>query len=118
MSQSTVDWKAFLLALPGVEAETKWDNDWCACIDHKMVAVGHPVDGPLQTLCFKVDDHRFLELTDRPGVQPAPYLARAKWIRLERLDALPRSELEALLRRAHELLCAKLTKKRRVELGL
>ena len=31
-------------------------------------------------ISFKVDDDRFLELTDRDGIIPAPYLARVKWV--------------------------------------
>ena len=39
-------------------------------------------------MSFKVEDERFLELTDRPGIIPAPYLARAKWIYVENAEAL------------------------------
>jgi predicted DNA-binding protein (MmcQ/YjbR family) len=33
-------------------------------------------------MSIKVDDHRFLEMTDRPQFRPAPYMARAKWVQL------------------------------------
>ena len=59
----------------------------------------------------------FGELTELPGVIPAPYLARAQWIALEREDALPKAEIKRLLRQAYDLVFAKLTKKSRTELG-
>jgi predicted DNA-binding protein (MmcQ/YjbR family) len=68
-------------------------------------------------LSFKVEGERFLELTDRPGFRPAPYLARAQWVTLDDPKAIGRAELEALLRRAYELVVAKLAKKRQRELA-
>lgn len=74
-------------------------------------------DAPAQGFSFKVDDERFLELTDRPGIIPAPYLARAKWVYVT-LDAqLSDDELAALLRRSHELVFAKLTRKLQREIS-
>ena len=55
---------------------------------------------------------------DRPGLVPAPYLARAKWVQLTSLAALGDAELKALLARSHALVCAKLTRADRVRLGL
>jgi predicted DNA-binding protein (MmcQ/YjbR family) len=60
---------------------------------------------------LKVDDDRFLELTDRPGIIPAPYLARARWVAVDSADALSDEEAAQLLRRSYELVFAKLTKK-------
>ena len=69
------------------------------------------------TFCFKVDDDRFLELTDRPGIIPAPYLARAKWIQIKDPKALSREEAIALVTRSHQLVFAKLAKKMQLEIG-
>jgi predicted DNA-binding protein (MmcQ/YjbR family) len=66
---------------------------------------------PAEGMSFKVDDERFLELTDRPGIVPSPYLARAKWVRVESARALSDGEAAALLRRSHALVFAKLTRK-------
>jgi predicted DNA-binding protein (MmcQ/YjbR family) len=62
-------------------------------------------------LAFKTSPEDLGELIERPGIVPAPYLARAKWVALESFAAMPHSELEARLRLAHELVCAKLPKK-------
>jgi predicted DNA-binding protein (MmcQ/YjbR family) len=76
----------------------------------KMFAVTS-LDVPANGMSFKVDDDRFLELTDRPGIIPAPYLARVKWVYVEDKKALSDKEAKALLRRSYELVFAKLTKK-------
>jgi predicted DNA-binding protein (MmcQ/YjbR family) len=52
-------------------------------------------------------------LTERAGVVPAPYLARAKWVALETKDALRDEELSSLLRESYDLVVAKLTKRER-----
>jgi predicted DNA-binding protein (MmcQ/YjbR family) len=58
----------------------------------------------------------FAELTERPGIIPAPYLARAKWIALESRDALSPAELAPLLRSSYDLVVAKLPRKTRESL--
>ena len=65
---------------------------------------------------FKVDDHRFLELTDREGIIPAPYLARAKWVLVQDAKRLGDAELKTLIARSRELVVAKLPKKLQLEL--
>ena len=48
---------------------------------------------------FKADDARFLELTDREGFVPAPYLARAKWVKVDGVSDCPTPRLKQLLTR-------------------
>lgn len=56
-------------------------------------------------------------MTDRPGMIPAPYLARAKWVHVEDATALEDTEAAQLLRRSYELVFGKLTKKLQREMG-
>lgn len=107
----TADW-------PGVSADLKWDDDLCFLVGGKMFCVLSLAGRERGKLSFKVEDARFLELTDRPGFRPAPYLARAHWVRLDDPSVLPRAELEAFVRRAYERVRAKLTKKQQRELGV
>ena len=103
---------------PGVTAEVKWEDDLIFMVGGKMFC-GLAITGPKKgKLAFKVDEHRFLELTDRPGIVPAPYMARAHWISLDDPSVLPAAERDALIRRAWELVAAKLTRKARRELGI
>ena len=103
---------------PGVTAEVKWEDDLIFMVGGKMFC-GLAITGPQKgKLAFKVDEHRFLELTDRAGIVPAPYMARAHWISLDDPSVLPAAERDALIRRAWELVAAKLTRKARRELGI
>jgi len=45
-------------------------------------------------LSVKSTPERFAELTEIPGVIPAPHMGRNHWIALERWDAMRLSEME------------------------
>jgi predicted DNA-binding protein (MmcQ/YjbR family) len=108
--------KALCRTFPGCTEDTKWGADTVFSVGAKMFAVS-TLEVPATNICFKVDDERFLELTDRPGIIPAPYLARAKWVYIENAKALSDKEAAALLRRSYELVFARLTKKLQREIG-
>jgi predicted DNA-binding protein (MmcQ/YjbR family) len=106
-----------LLAWPGTASDVKWQDDLVYTVGGKMFAV-HALRGAhAGSLSFKVEPERFLELTDRDGIEPAPYLARAHWVWLRDPSVLPPHELRTLLQTAYGLIAAKLTKKLRRELG-
>jgi predicted DNA-binding protein (MmcQ/YjbR family) len=102
--------KALCRSFPGCTEDIKWDHDTVFSVGGKMFAVTNAA-GPAEGFSFKVDDERFLELTDRPGIIPAPYLARAKWVYVNAQAGIDDAEVSALLRRSHELIFAKLTRK-------
>jgi len=54
---------------------------------------------------------------ERPGIVPAPYLARAKWISIESEESLTRAELKDMIRESYDLVWAKLPKKARTALA-
>lgn len=102
---------------PGVTRDTKWGVDRVFSVGGKMFAV-MPSDGSEGgRLSCKVADERFLELTDQPGIIPAPYLARAHWISITEPQRVATAELEAFVLDAYTLVRAKLTKKLQAELG-
>ena len=68
-------------------------------------------------LSFKCSPDDFAELTERPGIKPAPYLARAQWVALAKETTMPRRELEGLLRKSYDLVVAKLPKSAAAKLG-
>ncbi|MGH9312733.1 MAG: MmcQ/YjbR family DNA-binding protein [Vicinamibacterales bacterium] len=57
---------------------------------------------------FKCMLQEFTELQERDGIVPAPYLARAHGLALERYDALGDAEFRGLLKQAYELVAAKM----------
>ena len=105
----------FCRALPGVTMDVLWGADDVYKVGGKMFAVM----GPGGTLSFKANDVAFEMLTAEGGPgRPAPYMARAKWVFFDSLEAVPEDDLKAYLRMAHELTAAKLTRKLRQSIGL
>jgi len=106
-----IDWiRKFCLALPGATEQVQWEDDLLFKVGGKMFAVVPLEPAPLW-MSFKCSEEDFAELIEMPGIIPAPYLARAKWVALETESALPRPEIQRLLGQAHTLVLAKLTKK-------
>lgn len=97
-------------SLPGVTEQIQWGDDRVFKIGGKMFACsGLETDS---RYAFKVEDGRFLELTDREGVTPAPYLARAKWVQIDPADCdIPDADLKELVKTSYELVFARLSKK-------
>ena len=67
--------------LPGVTEDIKWGNDLCFLVAGKMFAVVGLGNTPL-TISFKTTEEKFAELTSRPQIIPAPYLAKHHWVYL------------------------------------
>ncbi len=100
---------------PGVVAEIKWESNLVFSVGDKMFAMMS--DGENGRLSFKVADERFLELTDQPGIIPAPYLARAHWVSIDQPQHFSTDALQAFVRDAYGLVRAKLTRKLQATLG-
>jgi predicted DNA-binding protein (MmcQ/YjbR family) len=100
------------LSFPGATEQIQWGDDLLFKVGGKMFAVT-PLEPAKVWISLKACPENFAELTERPGVIPAPYLARAKWISLESADALPDAEIAQLLRESYELVLAKLPRKLR-----
>jgi predicted DNA-binding protein (MmcQ/YjbR family) len=112
-----VDWlRELCLSFPGATEQIQWGYDLVFKVGGKMFAVT-PLEPAPVYLSFKASPENFAELTERPHIIPAPYLARAQWVALETRDAVPREELAGLLRESYELVAAKLPKKLRGSLS-
>jgi predicted DNA-binding protein (MmcQ/YjbR family) len=105
------------LALPGATESVKWGNDLVFQVGGKMFAVAC-LDVSPYLVSFKCSPERFAELMEREGFVPAPYLARAHWVAIERGARTERAELAGWLRDAHAEVAKKLPNKVRQELGL
>jgi predicted DNA-binding protein (MmcQ/YjbR family) len=104
------------LALPGATEQIQWGADLVFKVGGKMFCVANTEAGGV-AMSFKCDDETFATLVEREGIIPAPYLARAKWVALERFDTLPARELTPLVKRSYELVAAKLPKSARARLA-
>jgi|ERR1700692_3689613 predicted DNA-binding protein (MmcQ/YjbR family) len=104
--------RGLCLSFPAVTEHVIWGNDLTFKVAGKMFA--HAVLEPAPVwLSFKTSSDNFYGLTERPGIIPAPYLARAQWVALETKDALSSAELAALVRDSYDIIVAKLPKKTR-----
>lgn len=111
-----IDWnREYCLALPHTTEKVQWGDNLVFKVGGKMYAVV-ALELREQWLGFKCTPEDFATLIERPGIIPAPYLARAHWVSLETGDALPRTEVERLLSQAYSLVFAKLPKKARAGL--
>jgi predicted DNA-binding protein (MmcQ/YjbR family) len=105
------DWlREICLAFPGTTEQIQWGNDLLFKVAGKMFAAT-PLEPAPVFLSFKASPENFAELTERPNIIPAPYLARSQWVALETKDALSSSELATLLRESYDLVVPKLPKK-------
>ena len=103
-------------SLPACTEQIQWGDDRVFKGGGKMFACSGIERNSRYS--FKVDDERFLELSDQRGIVPAPYLARAKWIQIDPSECeLPDEDIEKLLRRSYELVLAKLPKKIRRQIS-
>lgn len=119
---------SFLRDLPAVTVDIKWENNLVYSVGDKMFAVTRVtktctadqpvVDGEdgVPRLSFKTEPGLFDILTQQEGIAPAPYLARYKWVLMERTDVMKADQLCDMLRMAHRLTLEKMSKKKQKEL--
>lgn len=115
--------RAFLLSLPFVKETLQWGNNlvfWVGdkAAGGKMFALINLDGDGRAVMSFAAGPEGSAELQEIDGIFPAPYLARAHWVALERWDVLRKSELEARLRSAREIVEAKLPKRTRDALSM
>jgi len=115
--------RKFLLSLPHVEETMQWGDNlvfWVGdkAIGGKMFALANLGRDGRGVLSFSVGPERYHDLLETDGAFPAPYMARIFWIAIERYDVFSSSELQQLLRNAHQLTFNKLPKRTRDVLAL
>jgi predicted DNA-binding protein (MmcQ/YjbR family) len=110
-----LDWiRKCCLSFPHVTEQVQWEA-LVFKVGGKIIAIA-PLEPSNAVLSFKAAPDDFADLTERPGIIPAPYLARAQWIALESEDALPAAEVKKLLRKSYDLVFAKLPRKTQQQL--
>jgi predicted DNA-binding protein (MmcQ/YjbR family) len=97
------------LSFPGVTEQIQWEA-LLFKVGGKMFAIT-PLEPASVWLSLKTTPELFVELTERLGIIPAPYLARAKWIALESPDAASHKEVSEMLRLSYDLVAEKLPRK-------
>ncbi len=103
--------RRFCLAMPGASESVQWGNEHVYKVAGKMFAIISMDGRRFAGLMFKAAPDSFHILTREPEIIPAPYLARAGWVMMKRLDALPADQVRAYVARSHVLVVEKLPKK-------
>lgn len=114
-----VDFDAFCQSLTCVTNVEQWGGASVWKVGGKIFAIcSHWGPGGHDKISFKCSDLSYVMLCEQPGIIPAPYLARAKWVQVETQGALTDEEIRTYIEGAHTLIAQKLTKKQRKDLGL
>jgi predicted DNA-binding protein (MmcQ/YjbR family) len=101
--------RRFCMSFPHATEIVQWGDNLVFKIAGKMFAV---VDlRPPNDIAFKCDPEKFAELTEREGIIPAPYMARAQWVSVQHHDAVEANELKDLIRNSYEIVKARLPRK-------
>lgn len=101
--------RRYCMSLPHSTESVQWGDHLVFKIAGKIFVIADL--NPPHHIALKCDPEQFAELTEREGIIPAPYLARAKWVSIERQDALQAGELKELIRNSYDMVRAKLPKK-------
>ena len=113
------EFNAFCVSLPQSTHVIQWGNSDVWKVDGKLYALSgwHENDA---AFTFKVSDMAFQILPDMDGLRLAPYLASRglKWIQHYAEPGLSDAELRNHITYSYNMVVAKLTEKKRAELGL
>ena len=109
--------RRFCISLPHATEQVQWVRDLVFKVGGRMFCVMNLEPERDETLIsFKATEEEFITLQEIEGIIPAPYMAKNKWVALERLDVLPAEEMRRLLGKSYELVFAKLPKKEQARL--
>jgi predicted DNA-binding protein (MmcQ/YjbR family) len=114
------EFDAMCAAFPGAHKVIQWGNAHVWKVGDKVFAIGGWSDGRHPHVTFKCTEIGYEMLRDRPGLRPAPYLASRgmKWIQMHDDPGLDPEALRDHVATSYDLVAAKLTRKKRTELGL
>jgi predicted DNA-binding protein (MmcQ/YjbR family) len=110
--------RKLLLGLPHVAETMQWGDNlvfWVGdkAIGGKMFALANLAACSRAIIAFCAGQERYSELLEREGIFPAPYLARAHWVAVERWDIFRPAEWKEELTAAHAIVAARLPRKTR-----
>lgn len=100
--------RKYCLSFPDATEKLQWGDALCFKVRARMFTV---LGLDQVRLTFKCTPEIFAELIEREDIHPAPYVGRYKWVMLDRLDALPKAELEGLIRQSYEMVSEKAPKR-------
>lgn len=115
---NTPQLKKFCAALPGAavrELEAPM-NVLVYSVGDKTFAYFKTSEPEKWRFSFRASPERFLELTDVPGIKPARWMGRHRWVTMVDVQTVPTTYLRELVKWSHRDALEKLSRKRRNEL--
>ncbi|MEP1094562.1 MAG: MmcQ/YjbR family DNA-binding protein [Cyclobacteriaceae bacterium] len=109
--------REYCLSLPGTTEGMKWGEHLTFMVGTKMYAIFGLDQTPINA-SFKVSDEGFEKMSGQPGMKPAPYLARNKWIAIEDIGFLNEQKWKEILENSYMIIKKKLPKKVQDQLDL
>jgi predicted DNA-binding protein (MmcQ/YjbR family) len=103
--------------LPAVTEDIKWGHDLVYSIGSKMFCV-IGLDELPTSASFKVKDEKFEEISQWPGFKPAPYVAKYKWVHIDDITRMKKTDWQKYVKQSYELVKEKLPLKLKKQLGL
>ena len=115
--------REFCLSLPHATESVNWGHHlvfWVGdkAIGGKMFALIHLDGEGTGVVWFHCGAERYQELLETEGIIPAPYMAKAHWVTVERWGVLRQREFDEELRKAHTLIYEKLPKRTKTLLAM
>lgn len=115
--------RSLLLQMPHVVETMQWGANlvfWVGdkAIGGKMFALVNLDGDDRPILSFCAGTERYAELLELEGIVPAPYLARAYWVAVERWNVFRSAEWKGELTAAHAIVATKLPKRTREVLAM
>lgn len=106
--------REFCLQLPGVTEGIKWEDHTCFMVAEKIFCMTGMNDNSAVSL--KTTSEDFELLTERDGIDQAPYMARNQWVSIQKRNALKPAEWKQFVQQSYDLVKSKLTKKQQAAL--
>lgn len=115
--------RRFCLSLPHTTEVLNWGSHLCYFVGAreqggKMYAITDADGLSPHVLSYAAGPERYYELLETDGIVPAPHLARAHWVAVERWDVLRPRQFEEELRQAHAYVLGRLPRRVRAALEL
>lgn len=111
--------RAFCAALPGATV-TEWGepaNLLAYFVGGKRFAHFKTSEPERWRFSFKAAPERFLELTDQPGIKPARWLGRYRWVTVVDVRTVPDEELRALVQWSYRAALATLSRAQQLRIA-
>lgn len=111
------DFDIFCGSLKATANVVQWGGSSVWKVGGKVFAICGDWGRDADAIVLKPSDMAREIWRDAPGVRLAPYLGRAGWIQIDQ-DAMSDDEKRALIEGSYVINAAKLTRKKRAELGI